>query len=144
MIYGTFVFGYATDTEKDFEKVFRFAKQNKLFMNAFNHLVPFPGTPLYQRLREEGRLIHEQWWLMENYKFGDVVFNPGKLGSEELADLCYQYRKKFFSWSSILYRSSDLKANCGSIKKALVYFMGNISSRKDVEFRQGLPLGKNE
>jgi radical SAM superfamily enzyme YgiQ (UPF0313 family) len=144
IIYGTFVFGYASDTEKDFENVFRFARQNKLFMNAFNHLVSFPGTPLYTRLKEENKLIHEKWWLMDNYKFGDVVFHPGALNAEQLAELCYRYRKKFFTWSSVFYRSLDMKANCGSSKKALVYFLANITARKDVEFRQGLPVGKNQ
>jgi radical SAM superfamily enzyme YgiQ (UPF0313 family) len=144
IIYGTFVFGYASDTEKDFENVFRFARQNRLYMNAFNHLVPFPGTPLYTRLKEEKKLIHEKWWLMDGYKFGDVVFHPGILNAKQLADLCYRYRKKFFTWSSIFYRSRDLKANCGSPRKAMVYFLSNITARKDVEFRQGLPVGKNE
>ena len=144
IIYGTFVFGYPTDTERDFEKVYRFARQNRLYMNAFNHLVPFPGTPLYQRLRDEKKLIHEQWWLKDNYRFGDVVFHPGAMEAEELAHLCYQYRKKFFTWSSIFYRSRDLKANCSTIKKAQIYFLSNISARKDIEFRQGLPVGKNE
>ncbi|MGF1584817.1 MAG: B12-binding domain-containing radical SAM protein [Bacteroidales bacterium] len=143
IIYGTFVFGYESDTEKDFESVFRFARQNRLFMNAFNHLVPFPGTPLYERLKEENKLIHEKWWLMDNYKFGDVVFHPGALNAEQLANLCYRYRKKFFTWSSIFYRSLDINANCGSLKKAMVFFLSNITARKDVEFRQGLPVGKN-
>jgi radical SAM superfamily enzyme YgiQ (UPF0313 family) len=144
IIYGTFVFGYTTDTEKDFENVYRFARQNRLYMNAFNHLVPFPGTPLYTRLKEENKLIHEKWWLIDNYKFGDVVFHPGALNAKQLAGLCYRYRKKFFTWSSIIYRSLDLKANCGSFKKALVYFLSNITAQKDVEFRQGLPVGKNQ
>jgi len=141
MIYGTFVFGYAHDTVEDFEKVLKFSKDNKLYMNAFNHLVPFPGTPMYQRMKDQKLLIHEKWWLMENYKFGDVVFNPGVLDAEQLAKLCYQYRQKFYTWKSIFYRSGDFKANCGSFKKALIYFLSNISGRKDVEFRQGLPVG---
>lgn len=144
MVYGTFVFGYETDSKKDFDKVLHFSQQNKLFMNAFNHLVPFPGTPLYQRLKDENKLINEKWWLNENYKFGDVVFKPGNLSPGELAELCYQYRKKFYRCSSIFQRSLDLRANCRTIKKALVFFIGNISSRKDVDFRQGLPMGTND
>jgi radical SAM superfamily enzyme YgiQ (UPF0313 family) len=144
IVYATFIFGYPTDTEKDFERVLRFAVENKLYMNAFNHLVPYPGTPLYTRLKSEGKLIHEQWWLYENYKFGDVVFHPGSLGAEELANLCYRYRKKFFTWPSILFRAMDFKANCGTPKQALVYFLSNISAWKDVDFRQGLPVGKTE
>jgi len=143
MIYGTFVFGYPNDTEADFEKVLKFAKENKLYMNAFNHLVPFPGTPMYDRMKQENQLVQEKWWLMENYKFGDVAFHPGLLSASQLEQLCYRYRRKFFRWASIFSRSLDFKANCGSLKKALIFFFSNISARKDVEFRQGLPVGKD-
>ncbi len=143
MIYGTFVFGYPTDKKEDFDAVLKFAIDNKLFMNAFNHLVPFPGTPMYKRFKDEKKLIHDNWWLMNTYKFGEVVFHPGNLSARELTDLCYQYRKRFFRISSIFYRSLDFKANCGSLKKSLVYFFSNFSSRKDVEFRQGLPMGES-
>ncbi|MFO7923260.1 MAG: radical SAM protein [Bacteroidales bacterium] len=144
MIYGTFLFGYADDREEDFKRVLRFSKENNLFMTAFNHLVPFPGTPMFRRFKEEGRLIDEKWWLMDDYKFGDVVFHPGHLSAEELTRLCYEYRRKFYEVRSIIGRGIDLKANCGSLKKALVYFLSNFSARSDVEFRQGLPVGHND
>lgn len=142
IIYGTFVFGYPGDTLEDFEQVFRFALDNRLYMNAFNHLVPFPGTPIYDRLKNENRLVSDKWWLMDNYKFGDVVYNPGLLSAGELTLICYQYRLKFFTLKSIFLRSLDFKANCGSLKKAFLYFYSNFSARKDVRFRQGLPVGK--
>ncbi len=46
-IYATFVFGYDHDTPATFQRVFDFALRQKFFFTAFNHLVPFPGTPLY-------------------------------------------------------------------------------------------------
>lgn len=143
IIYGTFVFGYPKDTVKDFEQVLRFARENRLYMNAFNHLVPFPGTPMYERLKRENRLVSDKWWLMDNYKFGDVVFHPGLLSADQLTKLCYQYRLKFFRFQSIFLRSLDFKANCSTLKKALLYFYSNFSARKDIKFRQGLPVGKN-
>lgn len=144
IIYGTFVFGYKNDCREDFEKVFKFAEKNKMYLTAFNHLVPFPGTPLYDRIKEEGRFIDEKWWLSDKYKFGDVAFNPGTLNAKELEELCYQYRKKFYKLKSILKRCLDFKANLGNFKNAFVFFYSNLSSRKDIDFRQGLPLGKAE
>ncbi len=49
-VYGTFIFGYPFDTPESFEESVRFAKKENLFLAAFNHLVPFPGTPLYREL----------------------------------------------------------------------------------------------
>jgi radical SAM superfamily enzyme YgiQ (UPF0313 family) len=57
-IYATFVFGYDHDTEATFEETYRFALENKFFFAAFNHLVPFPGTDVYERFKREGRLLH--------------------------------------------------------------------------------------
>ena len=58
-LYGTFLFGYDHDQTDDLTKTVRFAINNRLFIAAFNHLVPFPGTPLYERIENEGRLISD-------------------------------------------------------------------------------------
>ena len=49
-LYITFVFGYDNDTSETFPQTVEFAKAHKFYMAAFNHLTPFPGTPLYARL----------------------------------------------------------------------------------------------
>ena len=89
-IYGTFVFGYDGDDHQSFEQTARFAKRNGFFFAAFNHLVPFPGTRLYERLQDEGRLIHDKWWLSDDYHFGDVAFRVQGMTEKELADNCYR------------------------------------------------------
>ncbi|MDH3400974.1 MAG: B12-binding domain-containing radical SAM protein [Chromatiales bacterium] len=43
-VYGTFVFGYENDTHATFENTVDFAIQQRLYIAAFNHLTPFPGT----------------------------------------------------------------------------------------------------
>ena len=75
-VYGTFIFGYPFDTPESFEESVRFAKKENLFLAAFNHLVPFPGTPLYRELAAAGQLQYPQWWLHEDYRFGQVPFHP--------------------------------------------------------------------
>ena len=64
-VYGTFIFGYDGDTPDSFEPTVAFAQEHALYIAAFNHLTPFPGTPLYQRLEQEVLLLHEAWWLDE-------------------------------------------------------------------------------
>ena len=43
----------------DIEKTLEFAIEEKLALAAFNHLVPYPGTPLYHRF-EKSRLIDKE------------------------------------------------------------------------------------
>ena len=45
-------------------------------------MTPFPGTPLYERLRREGRLLEEGAW--ERCSLFDVNFRPLKMSAAEL------------------------------------------------------------
>jgi len=143
-VYGTFVFGYDEDTHETFEETFAFARRNRLFFAAFNHLVPFPGTPLYRRLEAEGRLLYDRWWLSPDYRFGDIAFRPKKLSPEELSALCMKYRTKFYSPRSILYRGMDLQANCSNLFMTTLFYAQNVGSLRDIHLRQQLPLGFSE
>ena len=44
-----------------------FAERIAFYIVAFNHLTPFPGTPLYERFQTEGRLLYDPWWLDDRY-----------------------------------------------------------------------------
>ncbi|OGV43290.1 MAG: hypothetical protein A2X46_06530 [Lentisphaerae bacterium GWF2_57_35] len=140
-IYGTFVFGYDSDTNQTFQRTLDFVVKNKLFFAAFNHLVPFPGTPLYQRLREQKQLVQDDWWLSPSYRFGDVALKTKNYSAQDLSDRCLRFRKEFYTMKSILWRATNVKANCKSPFMTLTYFMANLLSRGDVVERQGLPLG---
>lgn len=140
-IYATFVFGYDEDTPETFERVFAFALRHRFFFTAFNHLVPFPGTPLYGRLRAEGRLLSDAWWLDPRFRFGDVVFRPSRMTPVELARLCDSYRGKFYAPGSVLRRAFDGRANCGTPFKAALFLAQNFGQGREVAARRGLPWG---
>ena len=143
-VYGTFVFGYDNDDAASFQRTLAFAKRHGFFFTAFNHLVPFPGTPLYDRLQSEGRLLHDTWWLSEGYRFGDLAFRVKGMTETQLADLCYTYRQRFYGPWSILRRLANWRATCRSPRRLFLYLSLNILSRKDVAGRQQLPLGLAE
>lgn len=140
-IYATFVFGYDTDTQLSFKRTLDFAIGQKFFFAAFNHLVPFPGTPLFVRLKAEKRLIDDPWWLSDKHRFGDVVFEPKQMSSGELTRLCFEYRRRFYRYRSILQRATAFGSNLRSPFMAFLYLSQNVAARRDVVGRQGLPLG---
>jgi radical SAM superfamily enzyme YgiQ (UPF0313 family) len=141
-IYATFVFGYDQDTPATFERVYTFALQQKFFFTAFNHLVPFPGTPLYDRLASEDRLLHPQWWLARDIRFGDVVFQPAQMSAHALASLCESYRRRFYSIPSVFRRGLDFRANCRTPYRSAIYLGQNLLQQREVDRRQGLPFGE--
>ena len=59
---GCFVFGSDGDTSNSFYDVHSFIKESGSYEVQITYLTPFPGTPLYQRLKKEKRLIKEKAW----------------------------------------------------------------------------------
>ena len=137
-IYATFVFGYDNDTYDAFERTSAFVQKQGFFIAAFNHMVPFPGTPLYRRLLKEGRLLNEEWWLDHRSTFGSVVFQPKHFTPEELTRLSYRFRSEFYSLTSIAKRLTMFRVNWAA---PILYLMVNLMSKMDVSGRQGLPMG---
>jgi radical SAM superfamily enzyme YgiQ (UPF0313 family) len=140
-VYATFVFGYDTDDVDAFDRTVEFAIGQKFHMAAFNHLVPFPGTPLYERLHRERRLRFDPWWLDARYHFGDVAFQPRHMSAAELAERCFAARTAFYRFGSIVSRAWDFKSNCRNLRSAASYFWLNLFSGNQMRRRQGLPLG---
>jgi radical SAM superfamily enzyme YgiQ (UPF0313 family) len=140
-VYGTFVFGYDNDDRAVVQRSIDFAREQKLFLAAFNHLVPFPGTPLYRRLEQEGRLLRPKWWLDSAARVGQVTFRPKKVSPEELEELCLDARRQFYNWGSILSRLWDRKANARNLLMLGVYLGLNVGSHFEIDRRQGLRLG---
>lgn len=141
-VYATFVFGYDTDDADAFDRTIEFAQRQKFCMAAFNHLVPFPGTPLYQRLKDAGRLRRDPWWLDPDYRFGDVAFEPANMSAEELAQRCYDARTRFYRLGSVVARGWDFRCNCRDPRSAAMYLWLNLFSGGQMRKRQGLPLGE--
>lgn len=143
-VYGTFVFGYDEDDWSVIRDSVLFAREHKLFLAAFNHLVPFPGTPLYRRLQTQGKLLNDPWWLDPGGRVGDVVFRPARMDPEELRDGCLWARREFYGWRSIFGRGCDPAANAANPAMMAVYVALNLGSHYDIDLRQGLQLGAGD
>lgn len=139
-VYATFIFGYEHDTAESFDRAVTFAQEQNFYIAAFNHLTPFPGTPLYARLEEQGRLRFNQWWLDEGYRYNDVPFMPGQLAPEEVTRLCVDARRRFYSLRSILKRGFA-RPNCSDSFMFRNFFPINLLHRAEVSQRNGYPLG---
>ena len=80
-IQGSFIFGFDEDTADVFKETVSFIQDTGIELPTLCILTPFPGTPLFNALEEEGRLIHHKWSL---YDMNHVVFKPRNISPEEL------------------------------------------------------------
>jgi radical SAM superfamily enzyme YgiQ (UPF0313 family) len=139
-VYITFIFGYDDDSEASFSKTLQFAIQQKFYLAAFNHLTPFPGTPLYRSLEAEGRLLFSKWWLDDRYGYNMVPFQPMRMTPERIQHKCVETRKTFFSWRNIWQRGlSPLNRN--NPMMWLSFYWINHLFHQEVSMRDHYPLG---
>ena len=139
-VYGTFIFGYDRDTPESFAKSVDFAQAHGLYIAAFNHLTPFPGTPLYARLEAEGRMLYERWWLDAEYSYNRIPFTPKSMDPEDLRLNCLAARRRFYSWPSILRRGMH-RVNRSDFFMWRNFYLINAMHRTDVSLRDHYPLG---
>lgn len=81
--FGSFVVGLDHDTTDVFQQIKNFVIDNHLFGTSFSILTPFPGTRLYQKLREENRILDFNW---DHYTCFEVVYQPKNMTCEELRE----------------------------------------------------------
>jgi len=105
MVQGSFVFGFDHDTLDIFEKTFDFVESAKIDMPDAMLLTPFPGSPLFNRLEKENRILTKNWAL---YDYRHVVFQPKHMTPEELYKGTRRVVKEFHRIHKMLIRWTRL------------------------------------
>lgn len=100
-VLGFFMFGLDTDTKDVFDNTLQFILDIDVDLVGCCILTPFPGTPLYDQMEKEGRLLTKDW---SQYYESNVVFQPKNMSPEELLDGTLMVEKEFYSSKNILRR----------------------------------------
>jgi radical SAM superfamily enzyme YgiQ (UPF0313 family) len=129
-VMGAFIFGFDNDNERVFARTLEFARQSRLDAAQINLLVPYPGTPLYARLKQEGRLCEQDWnW----YRSWHVCFEPKQMSRQVLQEKYLWFRRKFNSYPRIARRSLDAMVRCSPRIAALCLGV-NLGSKRDMRY----------
>jgi radical SAM superfamily enzyme YgiQ (UPF0313 family) len=90
-VMGCFVFGSDEDEKNVFKKTVDFCLETGIDLPRFTVYTPFPTTVLFNRLKEEGRILTTNW---RKYNCQNVVFKPKNMTVQELEDgLEYAWRE---------------------------------------------------
>jgi len=79
---GCFILGLDGTGTESFDQIWEFIRQSGLYDVQITVQTAFPGTPLYARLKQEGRILREEAW--ELCTLFDVNFQPAKMSVTEL------------------------------------------------------------
>ena len=80
---GAIIFGFDTETPKIFNETIETIQNWELDLIDISILTPYPGTPLFDQLDKENRILTRDW---EKYDSIHVVHKPKQMSPEELAN----------------------------------------------------------
>jgi radical SAM superfamily enzyme YgiQ (UPF0313 family) len=100
-IWASFIFGFDEDEPPVFDETVNFAIQAKLFSVVFALLTPYPETVFYHRVKKEGRLFQDRWWLLENPNEAAPYFFPKRMDVDTLREGWKKAWRDFYSIPSI-------------------------------------------
>lgn len=98
-IHGMFVAGADTDDVATIRKTAEFARVLGRGTLQIMMLTPYPGTPVYDELERQDRLLHRNWL---KYDGLNVVYRPALMKPEELHMETLKGLQKYYSWKYIL------------------------------------------
>jgi radical SAM superfamily enzyme YgiQ (UPF0313 family) len=104
MINGSFVFGLDEDDRDVFKRTVEWGVENAITTSTYHILTPYPGTKLYEEMKNAGRILTNNWDL---YDTRHVVYQTKNLSAEQL-EAGYQWAyREFYTWSNIFRASTN-------------------------------------
>ena len=100
-VVASMIFGSDGDTVESLRRTVEFLIENKVAGAMFYALLPYPGTPLAERLEREGRILTKDWRL---YDAMHAVIRPLNMSPQELEETLLWAYRRFYSVGSIAKR----------------------------------------
>ena len=136
-IHGMFMFGEDNDKLDNIIETVDFAIKFDVDTVQFMILTPFPGTKIYEKINNEGRLLHTNW----NYYDGmHVVFRPKSMTPFNLQDEVIKSYRRFYSFEKTIIETLYLWINIfydallWNFKNAYKYDISNIMIKAGARF----------
>lgn len=101
---GCFVLGLDGQTPAVFQRILDFAMEVPLYDVQITVLTAFPGTPLYDRLLREGRILEPGRW--DLCTLFDVNYTPTDMTVDQLRDGMYWLAERLYSEANVRSRRS--------------------------------------
>jgi radical SAM superfamily enzyme YgiQ (UPF0313 family) len=101
VVEASIIFGFDDHDEGIFEATARFLERCAPSLTTYHLLTPYPGTALFSRFDEEGRLLHKDW---SRYNHAEVVYRPRLMSPERLYRGWVETRREAYTWPAIFSR----------------------------------------
>jgi radical SAM superfamily enzyme YgiQ (UPF0313 family) len=105
-VVGAFIFGLDSDTPDTLRRRANYVIRCGVDVMQTTYLTPMPGTRLFDRLYQEGRLLFTYFpkdW--EHYDMTEPTYRPKKIAANELARIMKALNQRMYSWPVIIYKA---------------------------------------
>jgi len=103
-----FILGLDGCTTDVFDEILRFVEEVNPYDVQITLLTPFPGTPLYERLLREGRVLQPGAWHLST--LFDVNYRPTGMTPQELREGIYRLGEQLYSDDATRHRRKGFYA----------------------------------
>jgi radical SAM superfamily enzyme YgiQ (UPF0313 family) len=126
------ILGFDTDTKAIFDDTLEFLARTKLPTMALHVLTPYPGTRIYERFKDQGRIISHDW---SHYDHHSVVFQPKNMTPRELAEGHHYVQSEFYAFSSIIRHIPFLlRVSPINLRRTLLFLLLNIAGKSVAKY----------
>ena len=98
-VHGMFMTGSDAEGVDNIRATARFAIEQDIDTIQFLVLTPLPGTPFYEQMRDQGRLLTRDW---SQYDAHHAVFRPARLSAHQLMAETMAAMGKVYGWRRVL------------------------------------------
>ena len=125
------VIGLDGDDDSVFQRTFDFIMENGISVPRVHIITPIPGTPLYENMEKEGRILASDFGC---YTGGKVVYRPLHFQAKDLEKGYWKLYERLFTWRAILRRVLPNRASLGPYMRAVVWIV-NVKYRNHIHRR---------
>jgi radical SAM superfamily enzyme YgiQ (UPF0313 family) len=116
-----FMLGFDNEGPDAIARTHDFIMANRIPVAIFSTLTPYPGTRVYERLKRDGRLHEEAWWLRKDRPVNALDYTRPGQTTEQFYEEFYRHYRRVYSLKGCFLRATAI-----SLRAALPLFFLNL------------------
>jgi radical SAM superfamily enzyme YgiQ (UPF0313 family) len=129
-VLGAFIYGMDGDTPDKLRHRTNYILNSGIDVMQITYLTPLPGTRLFNKLKDEGRLLHTHFpsdWV--HYDMTEVTYKPLSMNLEELTKVMHESSRRLYNRRTIWRKSMKTWRATRSLTTAMWAYTSNKNYR---------------
>ncbi len=132
-VLGAFIFGMDGDTSEKLRRRTNYMIRSGVDVMQVTFLTPLPGTRLFDRLGNEGRLLYTDFpkdW--ERYDMTEVLYRPHGMEQAVLSQMMHKCTRRMYAWPVLVWKAIQTLRRTHDSMATMFAWQSNINYRNVV------------